>query len=191
MTGKGVFYPSAAKSAEDRLRYYAGLFSLVEVDATYYALPRARQAELWAQRTPDDFHFDVKAHALMTGQPSEAKRLPKDLREALPEKLAGKARVYGKDLPTDMLDAEWTRFLEGIEPLRASDKLGAVFLQFPRWVFPSHEARELIRQAQDRLGDIRITVESRHGSWFNEKNAERTLHFSLRPADSLRHRRRA
>ncbi|MBO0743855.1 MAG: DUF72 domain-containing protein [Candidatus Dormibacteraeota bacterium] len=177
MTAKGVFYPDGAGSAEDRLRYYAEQFSVVEVDATYYALPQARQAELWAQRTPDGFVFDIKAHALLTGQPSEVKRLPKDLREALPEPLAGKARVYGKDFPPELMDAVWSRFLEGIEPLRAAGKLGAVFLQFPRWVFPSHEARELIRRAQDRLGDRRLTVEFRHGSWFNEKNAERTLRF--------------
>ena len=177
MTAKGVFYPSSANSAEDRLRYYAEQFPVVEVDATYYALPQARQAELWAERTPDGFVFDVKAHALLTGQPSEVKRLPKDLREALPDALATKARVYGKDLPPELSDEVWSRFLEGIEPLRAAGKLGAVFLQFPRWVFPSHEARELIRGAQERLGDRRLTVEFRHGSWFNEKNAERTLRF--------------
>ncbi len=177
MTAKGVFYPNGATSAEDRLRYYAEQFSVVEVDATYYALPQARQAELWAERTPDGFVFDVKAHALLTGQPSEVKRLPKDLRETLPKALAGKARVYGKDFPPKLMDAIWDRFLEGVEPLRAAGKLGAVFLQFPRWVFPSHEAREVIRRARDRLGDRGLTVEFRHASWFNEKNAERTLRF--------------
>ena len=50
-------------------------------------------------------------------------------------------------------------------------------MQFPRWVFPSNEARERILDAASRLGDIRLTVEFRHGSWFNEKNAERTLRF--------------
>ncbi len=85
MVAKGVFYPDGASSAEDRLRYYATQFPVVEVDATYYALPRKEQARLWAERTPDDFVFDVKAHALMTGQPSEVKRLPKGLREELPE----------------------------------------------------------------------------------------------------------
>lgn len=177
MTARGVFYPDGTSSAEDRLRYYAQQFPVVEVDATYYALPQARQAELWVERTPEDFVFDVKAHALLTGQPSEVRRLPRDLREALPAPLAEKVRLYGKDLPAPLMDTVWTRFLDGIEPLRAAGRLGAVFLQFPRWVFPSHEARELIRQAQERLGDRQLTVEFRHGSWFNEKNAERTLRF--------------
>ena len=76
MTAPGVFYPPDASTAEDRLVYYANQFPIVEVDATYYALPVRRQGELWLERTPPDFTFDIKAHALMTGQPSEPKRLP-------------------------------------------------------------------------------------------------------------------
>jgi hypothetical protein len=117
MTAKGVFYPDDARTAEDRLRYYATLFPVVEVDATYYALPREQQAQLWAERTPDDFVFDIKAHALMTGQPSDLKRLPKDIREALPEDLQAKTRVYGKDLPAEVYDEVWNSFLRGVRPL--------------------------------------------------------------------------
>jgi len=177
MVARGVFYPDGASSAEERLRYYATQFAVVEVDATYYALPRKEQSRLWAERTPGDFVFDVKAHALMTGQPSEVKRLPKALREELPEKLKDKARIYGKDLPAELQDQLWAMFLEGVRPLSEAGKLGAVFLQFPRWVFPSNETRAVILDAKQRLADILLTVEFRHGSWFNEKNAERTLHF--------------
>ena len=175
MTAKGVFYPDDATSAEDRLRFYATLFPVVEVDATYYALPREQQARLWVERTPAGFVFDVKAHALMTGQPSEVKRLPKDIREALPKELQEKSRIYGKDLPGDVYDEVWAEFKRGVEPLRGAGKLGAVFLQFPRWVFPSNETRAQILDARERLEGIPLTVEFRHGSWFNEKNAERTL----------------
>jgi uncharacterized protein YecE (DUF72 family) len=177
MVAKGVFYPDDAKSAEDRLRFYATKFPVVEVDSTYYALPREQQAKLWVERTPDGFVMDVKAHALMTGQPSEVKRLPKDIRDALPDALKAKTRIYGKDLPAELNDEVWGQFKRGVEPLRKADKLGAVFLQFPRWVFPSSEARDRILDAASRLGDIPLTVEFRNGSWFNEKNAERTLRF--------------
>jgi len=177
MVAKGVFYPEGATTAEERLRYYATRFPVVEVDATYYALPREQQSKLWVERTPRDFVMDVKAHALMTGQPSEVKRLPKEIREALPEKLKEKARIYGKDLPAELYDEVWNTFKQGVEPLRAAGRLGAIFLQFPRWVFPSSEARDRIVDAKSRLGDMQLTVEFRHGSWFNEKNAERTLRF--------------
>ena len=85
MTAAGVFYPVGADTAEERLQYYAATFPVVEVDATYYALPAERTAQLWVDRTPPDFTFDIKAHALMTGQGTETKRLPKAIREELPE----------------------------------------------------------------------------------------------------------
>ena len=81
MTAGGVFYPAGADTAEERLQYYAAQFPVVEVDATYYALPALRTSELWVERTPPDFIFNIKAHALMTGQPTETKRLPKAIRD--------------------------------------------------------------------------------------------------------------
>ncbi len=107
MTATGVFYPTSATTAEERLQHYASTFPLVEVDATYYALPSAATAKLWVERTPPDFVFDIKAHALMTGQGTETKRLPKALRSELPEPVATKARIYAKDLPPDVLDEVW------------------------------------------------------------------------------------
>jgi uncharacterized protein YecE (DUF72 family) len=177
MVEPGVFYPPDATNAEDRLRYYADQFPIVEVDATYYALPTRRIGELWMERTPPDFTFDIKAHALMTAQPSEVKRLPKEIREALPHELVDKKRIYGKDLPAELRDAIWEAFKDGIEPLRSSGKLGAVFLQYPRWFFPSNESRDAIMEARERLGDIGLAVEFRNNTWFNEKNAERTINF--------------
>ena len=176
MTAPGVFYPEGASSAEERLRYYASRFSTVEVDSTYYALPNKRTAEAWADRTPKGFVFDIKAHALMTGQPTELNRLPKAVREDLPAELKEKKRVYRKDVPAELLDEVYRQFREALEPLVAAGKLGAVFVQFPKWVFPSNEARELILETRQRL-ELPIAVEFRHGSWFNEKNAERTVKF--------------
>jgi uncharacterized protein YecE (DUF72 family) len=177
MTAPGVFYPPDAGNAEDRLRYYADQFPIVEVDATYYALPTRRMGEAWLERTPPDFTFDIKAHALMTGQPSEVNRLPKEIREELPEELLDKKRIYGKDLPPEIYDAIWEAFLDGLKPLHSAGKLGAIFLQYPRWFFPSNESRDAIVEARERLGDIGLAVEFRNGSWFNEKNAERTVRF--------------
>jgi len=44
----GLFYPRGASTPEKRLRYYASRFSLVEVDASYYALPTARPWPAWS-----------------------------------------------------------------------------------------------------------------------------------------------
>jgi len=61
-----LFYPKETKSAESRLRYYADHFPLVELDSSYYALPAPQVAELWAQRTPEHFVFDIKAFRVFT-----------------------------------------------------------------------------------------------------------------------------
>jgi len=177
MTAGTVFYPKGAASAEERLQYYASQFPLVEIDATYYALPVARVSELWRDRTPPDFVFDVKAHALMTGQPTETRRLPKAIRDELPAEIAGKPRVYARDLPPEIRDAVWRMFMEGLEPLRAAGQLGSVLLQYPKWFFPISESRDEILAAREQLGDQAFAVELRNGSWFNEKNVERTLRF--------------
>ena len=154
MTARGVFYPDDATTPESRLQHYADLFPLVEVDATYYALPSARQAELWVERTPPDFTFDFKAHALMTGQGTETKRLPKALRDELPEAVRAKPRLYAKDLPAELMDEVWSSFRAGLEPLADSGQLGSILLQYPRWFFPSSQNRDLIELAAERLDGL-------------------------------------
>jgi uncharacterized protein YecE (DUF72 family) len=179
MTAAGVFYPDGADTAEERLNYYASRFPVVEVDSTYYALPARRTADLWVERTPPDFVFDIKAHALMTGQPTETKRLPKDLRSALPAEVAEKNRIYAKDLPDEVRDEVWTWFAEGLEPLKEAGQLGSILLQYPRWFFTSSENRAEIESAVERLRRVGLTgsVEFRNATWFNDKNIERTMRF--------------
>ena len=175
MTAEGVFYPPSATTPETRLKYYATRFSVVEVDSSYYALPSRKNAELWVERTPPGFVFDIKAHALMTGQPSEVNRLPKELKAALPKQVSEKPRVYAKDLPPELRAEIWSRFRDAIEPLRAAGKLGAVMLQYPRWVTPTDRARVEIAEAAERLDGLPVTVEFRNALWFAGGTAERTL----------------
>lgn len=175
MTAPGVFYPDDVRSAEERLRYYASLYPLVEVDSSYYAIPAVKTAELWVQRTPDDFMFDIKAHALMTGHPSEVSRLPKFIREQLPDSLRDAKRVYPRDLPAEIMDLVWSTFIDAMAPLKNAGKLGAIFLQFPRWFLPNRESAKHIEDARDRLGDIPAAVEFRHQLWLADKHQKRTF----------------
>ncbi|MEP6691795.1 MAG: DUF72 domain-containing protein [Gemmatimonadaceae bacterium] len=177
ITAGRVFYPEGVDSPEERLRYYATRFPMVEVDSSYYALPARRTAELWVERTPPEFVFNVKANALMTGQPSEVSRLPKELREALPQSLAESKRIYAKDLPPELYDAVWAVFLDAMEPLRAAGKLGAVLLQYPRWFLPNRASDNAILDAVRRLGRVRGAVEFRNARWFAPERAEHTLEF--------------
>jgi probable DNA metabolism protein len=173
LTSTTAFYPAGIDSAETRLRYYASCFPLVEVDATYYAMPTRGMAVQWAARTPDGFVFDIKAHGLMTGHTADQRRLPDWVRRALPRS-AGE-RVSGRALPGEMLDEIWLRFLHALEPLRAAGKLGAVLLQFPRSFAPSPDSAEWLRRARERLGDVPGAVELRRGDWMSDRLADRTL----------------
>ena len=110
------WYPAEANNPEKRLRYYAGQFPLVEVDATYYALPAEQTARAWAERTPDGFTFNIKAFSLFTQHPTPVKALPADLREAASQ--GGKDRVYLKDVDPALTEQAWERFLAALEPLR-------------------------------------------------------------------------
>src|SRR6201999_3128955 len=90
------WYPPEANNPEKRLRYYARQFPLVEVDATYYALPAEQTARAWAERAPPRFTFYLRAFSLFTQHPTPVRAFRADLREAAGS--AGKDRVYLKDV---------------------------------------------------------------------------------------------
>jgi uncharacterized protein YecE (DUF72 family) len=61
----GPFYPPGTPKAA-YLETYAGAFSTVEIDSTFYATPRASVVDGWARRTPDGFRFSAKFPKLIT-----------------------------------------------------------------------------------------------------------------------------
>ena len=169
------WYPEDASNPEKRLRYYATQFPLVEVDSAYYALPAERTAEAWADRTPVDFTFNVKAFSLFTQHPTPVRALPTDLREDAGK--AGKERVYLKDVDPKLTDEAWSRFLAALEPLRSAGKLGAILLQFPPW-FPIGRAnKQYILDCAERAAPDRVCVEFRNRTWMTEDNQKETLDF--------------
>jgi uncharacterized protein YecE (DUF72 family) len=169
------WYPPEADSPEQRLRYYARQFSLVEVDSSYYALPAEQTAATWAARTPAGFTFNVKAFSLFTQHPTPVKALPVDLREAAGK--AGKTRVYLKDVDPDVTGQAWDRFLAALEPLREAGKLGAILLQFPPWFPISRANKAYIAACAERVAPRRVAVEFRNFTWMTEDNQEETLAF--------------
>jgi uncharacterized protein YecE (DUF72 family) len=84
------------------LEHYATLFDTVEVNATFYRLPRREAVARWVEQTPPGFIFAVKASRYLT----HMRRL------------------------TD-LGGGIERFYERIEPLVRSPKLGPVLWQLP------------------------------------------------------------
>jgi len=165
------FYPPSAKSAADRLRYYAERFPLVEVDSTYYALPSERNAALWIERTPAHFVFNIKAFGLLTHHPVGARALPAKLRESVGEE---KQRLYRKDFSPDALATVDDMFVSALRPLEAAGRLGAVLFQFPRWFVRSRPNIDYLRELSERF-PYRIAVEFRGPTWMESDRADRTL----------------
>jgi len=62
---KGVFYPDDIK-AEDMLAYYAVRLPTVEINNTFYRMPKTSVFENWAAAAPKDFRFSIKASQRIT-----------------------------------------------------------------------------------------------------------------------------
>jgi uncharacterized protein YecE (DUF72 family) len=62
---KGTFYPKKLPQKE-MLRFYAGRFSTVEVNNTFYRMPSPKLLESWAEQVPNDFRFVLKAPQAIT-----------------------------------------------------------------------------------------------------------------------------
>ncbi len=133
----GVFYPPRLPASR-WLRFYAERFDTVEVNSTFYRLPRRDAVARWVEESPDGFLFSLKASRYLT----HVKRL--------------------RDL-----DPGLGLFLERIEPLLASPKLGPLLWQLP----------PTFRRDHDRLAgalallpsELRHCIEFRDPSWFVEE----------------------
>lgn len=166
------WYPPEADSPERRLGYYAEHFPLVEVDSTYYAPPAEHTTRLWAGRTPPGFTFNIKAFSLMTGHPTKVSALPKDLRPDV-----AKANVYPKDLPAQTYEDVWSRFLTALDPLADAGKLGLLLFQFPPWFTIRRANKQTLLEVAARCKPLRVAIEFRHASWFEDDNRAETLDF--------------
>jgi uncharacterized protein YecE (DUF72 family) len=96
----GTFYPEQVK-AEERLSIYSQVFNGVEVDTTFYGVPKVETVTRWAAATPPEFVF-----------------CPKTPREISHELRPGEKAV-----------APMHAFLDVVRHL--GDKLGPVLIQLP------------------------------------------------------------
>ena len=62
---QGIFYPDDL-SQRGKLTYYSSYFKTVEVNYSFYHLPRAKTYQNWYQQTPEDFLFALKTSRFIT-----------------------------------------------------------------------------------------------------------------------------
>lgn len=146
----GPVYPRRLESSR-WLDAYAALFPLVEIDSTFYALPRPETVRGWAERVRrlEKFGFAAKLWQEATHKHLPAGQLEK-AEEAVHEFLD---RVAG--------------------PLEAAGRLEALLVQLPpSFSHPSGPGgQRSLRDLQSLVGSLepnrrRVAVEFRHPSWF-------------------------
>ncbi len=96
----GRVYPRRA--GIDRLRHYAQMFPIVEVNTSFYRLPPVSVVESWVRRTPSKFRFTAK----------------------FPQTITHERRLVDTG-------EELRAFLQVLAPLRAAGKFAAALLQLP------------------------------------------------------------
>jgi uncharacterized protein YecE (DUF72 family) len=172
----GRFYPVSATTPEDRLRFYASQFPIVEIDSSYYGIPPMENAQRWVERTPPGFVFNIKTYRLFTRHQTPVISMAKELREALGP--IQKKNVYDKDVPDEIKMELWRQFRAVLEVLRDGGKLGAVHMQFAPWVAFHPETFSYIEHCRAMLAGFTVAVEFRNKTWFDtEKHTARTLAF--------------
>jgi uncharacterized protein YecE (DUF72 family) len=175
LTDDTDWYPRRSMTAEERLRFYAGQFPIVEADSTYYFPPSRQLTRSWVERTPADFVMNVKAYSLLTGHPTRPASLWRDLRDELPADVAAKRNLYPHHLDDDALEEVWLRFVDALVPLVDAGKLGAVLMQYPTWFVPKHDNRDELARMRERMEGLPVCVELRSPTWFAARDRDRTL----------------
>jgi uncharacterized protein YecE (DUF72 family) len=161
-------------SAEARLRFYARFFEVVEVNASYYAIPDVVTVRRWGEHTPPGFVFHVKAWSLMTGHHPRPQTVPAEVQAVLPARArrSHRGEILADDVPPEGLDAAFRVFRAALGPLEEAGKLGYVLFQFAPWVHFEPRRLEYLASLTGRLPGCTVAVEFRHRSWFPDHAAE-------------------
>jgi uncharacterized protein YecE (DUF72 family) len=119
----------------DELKFYSRYFNAVEVNSTFYRPCAPKTAESWVKRSPDDFEFTVKVWRRFTHDQQEL-------------------HLH-----------ELQEFIEGVQPLAESNKLGCLLFQFPASFKRDDATRDRLKLLLDSFAGFTKAVELRHRSW--------------------------
>lgn len=145
---EGIVYPARKPRSFHGLEYLARFTDCMEVNSSFYAMPRAEHAANWVHRTEREseqaaFHFTAKLHQGFTHGPSLG-----------PLELELAART----------------FLDGVAPLQTSGRLAALLAQFPVSFTRTQTNERRLAELCATFSSWPLSFELRHRSWF-EKSA--------------------
>ncbi|MDR1020746.1 MAG: DUF72 domain-containing protein [Synergistaceae bacterium] len=176
---KSGFYPPSATTPASRLAHYSGIFSTVEVDSTYYALPDPGNIFRWLAGTPKNFTFGVKAFSVFTFHRAKLASLPPWLREELGSRGGvprdASALVRREDLTSAQRKRLFEEFVSPVRILHDSGRLAYLLFQFPPYWKFSREGLVYFRRLREESGPMPLAVEVRNNSWFAPGNDEKFI----------------
>lgn len=138
----GRVYPRPRSREFQPLTFLAPFIDCVEVNSSFYALPRAEHSSRWATLVEEhaEFRFVAKLLQEFTHQP-------------VPEE-----------------EAEWEQKMSawraGVEPLRRCGRLSAVLVQFPAGFHDTPGNVRRLGRLAGLLDGLPKVLEMRHRSWF-------------------------
>ncbi|MGH7665257.1 MAG: DUF72 domain-containing protein [Gemmatimonadaceae bacterium] len=134
---KGVFYPGDLP-ADGMLGFYAGRFPTVEINNTFYRLPKEKVLKEWAAAVPGGFRFAIKAS----------------------QRITHRARLKAEA-------AEPTEYLLRVTAV-LGEKLGPILFQLPPNLKKDVERLRAFLGVLPEDGARKFTFEFRHESWFDQ-----------------------
>ncbi len=157
---EGRVYPEHKPPGFHPLALLAKSFDCIEINSTFYALPRAEHAQRWLElvREHPRFRFVAKLHRDFTHIGTR------------------EAEERGA-----LLEAHAREYTAGLEPLVRAKRLSALLVQFPiSFLFGKDEVRRLGRLHAFFPG-VPLVLEVRHNSWFTPpaRDTLRGLSYSL------------
>lgn len=139
---EGIVYP--AGGSLDALAFLADYCDMIEINSSFYAPPRARDAAGWARRVRNNprFRFTAKAWQRLSHERDEAAEVA--------------------------LAADCDTVRSSMGPLMEAGILGALLIQFP-WKFRcTPENQDYLERVFRHLSDFPLALEVRHSSWDHE-----------------------
>ena len=134
---EGILYPRK----QGKLKQYSSIFPTVEIDSTFYSLPKPEIVLGWARNTPSNFIFSAK----------------------LPQTITHKKLLDS----TQDIESDLNQFLENMKKLIDAGKLGCILVQLPPYLKANNERLESFLRILPRT--LNFAVEFRHHSWLQEE----------------------
>jgi uncharacterized protein YecE (DUF72 family) len=154
----GRVYPISRPEGFHPLAFLARFFDCIEINSSFYAMPRAEHAAHWVELVAarPEFRFLVKLNREFTHGPVH-----------------------------DSWSDRAEEFRRGVEPLIRARRLASILTQFPAsFSFGAEEVRRLGR-VKSLFAETPLVLEVRHASWFTPPGLDviRGLSYSLAYVD--------